>query len=61
MSAPTLRLRWLRDTKRFGLYQEEGNQMNKLYLEKGLPKQITYVPAAPANGTSSTEVTHGGS
>lgn len=31
---------WLRDTKRFALYVQEGNEMNKLYLDKGLPKRI---------------------
>lgn len=43
---PTLIMIWLRDTKRFALYQQEGNEMNKLYFPQGLPKRIIYEPKA---------------
>lgn len=46
MPAPTLVFLWLRDTKRFALYVQEGNEMNKLYLEKGLDKRLVFEPKA---------------
>lgn len=37
---PTLVFIWARDTKRWALYIQEDRDMNKIYLEKGLPKRI---------------------
>lgn len=33
---------WLRDTKRYALYQQEGNEMNKMYFPQGLEKRLVY-------------------
>lgn len=33
----------LRDTKNFTVYQQDDNEMNKLYLPKGLPQTLTFV------------------